>query len=75
MSHVVRAAGKGRGRKKAAVPSQAMAHWDWENQRERIARALAGVADIDLWKLFRPASPDEPLLRTWSQGVRAPSSA
>ena len=62
-------AGKGRGRKKAAPSSQAMSQWDWEGQRDRIARALAGIADIDLWKLFRPASPDESLLRTWSQTV------
>lgn len=63
------AGGKSRGRKKAAAP-HAMLQWDWDGQRDKIARALAVIADIDLWKLFRPRAPDERLLQTWTQSVR-----
>lgn len=47
-----------------------MLQWDWEGQRDKIARSLAVLADIDLWKLFRPRAPDAPLLQTWTQLVR-----
>ncbi|CAL8472231.1 g11773 [Coccomyxa elongata] len=63
------AGGKSRGRKKAAAP-HAMLQWDWDGQRDKIARALAVIADIDLWKLFRPRSPDERLLQTWTQSAQ-----
>ena len=48
----------------------AMLQWDWDGQRDKIARSLAVIADIDLWKLFRPRPPDERLLQTWTQSVR-----
>lgn len=46
-----------------------MLQWDWDEQRDKIARALAVISGMDLWKLFRPRAPDERLLQTWTQSV------
>ncbi|KAK9839654.1 hypothetical protein WJX81_003584 [Elliptochloris bilobata] len=59
------AGGKPRGRKRGA-PHE-MLSWDWEGQREKLARALALVAGADLHALYRPRPPDDRLLQAWSR--------
>ncbi|KAK9823736.1 hypothetical protein WJX72_005030 [[Myrmecia] bisecta] len=58
------ASGKGRGRKK--VVGQELLTWDWEGQREKLLKAAANVAHVNLWKLFSPRNPEEPFLQLWS---------
>lgn len=52
------------GRKKAAA-GRDLGTWDWAAQRERVMRAAAGVADLDLRKLFSPAPVDDALVQRW----------
>ena len=52
-----------------------MPEWEWGEQRDKCARALALAADADLAGLFRPRAPDPALLRTWAKTVRAPAAA
>jgi hypothetical protein len=65
----VLAAGRTKGRKKA-TGAQSVLHWDWDGQRNKVARSLASVIDIDLWKLYRPKPIEEALLQTCSKTVR-----
>lgn len=44
-----------------------MLQWDWDSQRDKVARSLAVVTDIDLWKLYRPKPIEESLLQTCSK--------
>ena len=62
------APGRAKGRKKAAG-AQALLQWDWDGQRGKIARSLAVMADIDLWKLYRPKPVEGGLLQTCSRTV------
>ena len=62
---------RGRGRKKASG-TQAVLQWDWDCQRDKVARSLAAVADIDLWKLYRPKPIEESLLQTCSRTASPP---
>ena len=66
----VLAAGRTKGRKKATGVRSVM-HWDWDDQRDKVARSLASVTDIDLWKLYRPKPIEEALLQTCSRTVRS----
>jgi len=68
------AGGKGRARKRAA-PHEELLSWDWDGQREKLARALALIAGADLATLYRPARPDDRLLRAWAATVRARASS
>jgi len=63
------AGGRGRARKRPA-PHELLS-WDWDGQREKLARALALVAGADLHALYRPARPDDRLLRAWAATARA----
>ena len=65
------APGRAKGRKKAAG-AQALLQWDWDGQRGKIARSLAVMADIDLWKLYRPKPVEGGLLQTCSRTVSLP---
>ena len=60
---------RGRGRKKGAA--EAMLTWDWGDQRARVAKALSGVAEVDLMRLWRPASVAGPFLQRWMETVRS----
>lgn len=60
---------RGRGRKKDAAT--VMLTWDWDIQRAGIAKALSGVAEVDLTRLWRPAPVDETFMQRWVQTVRA----
>jgi hypothetical protein len=62
-------AGRGKSRRNPAGSTNVLVQWDWDGQRDRLARALGGVADIDLGMLFSPASPDEAFLQTWCHTV------
>ena len=62
------APGRAKGRKKA-TGAQALLQWDWDGQRGKIARSLAVMADIDLWKLYRPKPVEGALLQTCSRTV------
>ena len=82
------AAAGGRGSKKAAAAAAAAdgraAPFSWDAGRERVGRALGALADVDLWALFRPASPPDGLLVAWTAtgtallaspaGARAPAA-
>jgi non-SMC mitotic condensation complex subunit 1, N-term len=62
-----------RGRKKP--PAEALLEWDWEPQRARVMRAVWGLAEVDMWKLFRPRPPDDAFLQRWIKmvGLRLPA--
>ncbi len=66
----VLAAGRAKGRKKA-TGAQSVLRWDWDGQRDKVARSLAGVIDIDLWKLYWPKPIEEALLQTCFKTVRS----
>ena len=66
--HPLAAPGRAKGRKKA-VGAQALLQWDWDGQRDKIARSLAVMADIDLWKLYRPKPVEGGLLQTCCRTV------
>lgn len=61
------AACRGRARKKGAA--EVMLTWDWDTQRASIAKALSGIAEVDLTRLWRPATIDETFLQRWMQTV------
>ena len=61
--------GAGRGRKKKAAASE-VAGWDWGTQFPRVVKAVAQALNTDLWALFRPSGPEEPLLMKALQLVR-----
>lgn len=65
------ATGRARGRKKA-TGAQAVLQWDWDSQRDKVARGLAAITDADLWKLARPKPIDQALLQTCCSTVRSP---
>jgi non-SMC mitotic condensation complex subunit 1, N-term len=51
---------RGRGQKRQQAAGGA---WDWEALRPRVARALAGVSEVDLAQLYAPAPVEEPLVQ------------
>ena len=57
------APGAGKADKKAAKKTKGapLVEWKWEEQRERVMHAMAGVLDADLWNLFR-RGPSEAFL-------------
>ena len=63
------ASAAGRGRTKAKKPAQLCSEWSWDADREKVAKAFAGVGQIDLWQLCRPQNPDEAFLLLWSKTV------
>lgn len=58
---------RGRGRKKGA---EALAAWDWEAQRAKVARVLCSVSEVDLAPLFAPAPVEDAFLQLWMKFVR-----
>ena len=66
------AAGPAKGRTKAKKAAQINSSWDWDADREKLAKAFAGVSQIDLWQLCSPSNPEEAFLMLWSQTVRPP---
>lgn len=66
------AAGPAKGRTKAKKAAQINSSWDWDADREKLAKAFAGISQIDLWRLCSPSNPDEAFLVLWSQTVRHP---
>ena len=65
------APGRTKGRMKAAGV-QALLQWDWDGQRGKIARSLAVLADIDLWKLYQLKPVEGGLLQTCCRTVSHP---
>lgn len=63
-----------RGRTKAKKGAQIGSEWNWDADLEKIAKAVAGVVQIDLWQLCRPQNPDEAFLLLWSKTVSCSSS-
>lgn len=61
------AAAGGRGRTKGKKAAQISSSWDWDADRERLAKAFAGISQIDLWRLCSPNMPEEAFLLLWSQ--------
>ena len=59
----------GRGRTKAKKSAQICSEWSWESDRQKVAKAFAGVGQVDLWQLCRPRNPDEAFLLLWSKTV------
>ncbi len=57
---------RGRGRKKGA---EALATWDWEAQRAKVARVLCSVSEVDLAPLFAPAPVEDAFLQLWMKFV------
>ena len=78
------AKGGRRGAAAAAAAAGERAPFSWDVGRERVGRALGALADVDLWALFRPASPPDGLLAAWTAagtallssplGARAPAA-
>lgn len=66
------AAGQAKGRTKAKKAAQISSSWDWDADREKLAKAFAGVGQIDLWRLCSPNNPEEAFLLLWSQTVSYP---
>ena len=66
------AAGPANGRTKAKKAAQINSSWDWDADREKLAKAFAGISQIDLWRLCSPSNPDEAFLMLWSQTVCLP---
>lgn len=60
----------GRGRTKGKKAAQISSSWDWDADREKLAKAFAGITQIDLWRLCSPHNPEEAFLLLWSQTVR-----
>lgn len=63
------AAAGSRGRTKGKKPAQISSSWDWDADREKLAKAFAGISQIDLWRLCSPNNPEEAFLLLWSQTV------
>ncbi|KAL0030288.1 hypothetical protein WJX77_007662 [Trebouxia sp. C0004] len=61
------AAGPAKGRSKAKKAAQINSSWDWDADREKLAKAFAGISQIDLWQLCSPSNPEEAFLMLWSQ--------
>ncbi len=62
----------GKGRTKAKKAAQISTTWDWDGDREKLAKAFAGIGQIDLWQLCSPNNPEEAFLMLWSQTVSTP---
>lgn len=63
------AAASGKGRTKSKKAAQTSSAWDWDSDREKLAKAFAGISQIDLWRLCSPSNPEEAFLLLWSQTV------
>ena len=63
------AAAGGKGRTKGKKAAQLGNSWDWDADREKLAKAFAGISQIDLWRLCSPHNPEEAFLLLWSQTV------
>lgn len=63
------AAAGGRGRTKGKKAAQISSNWDWDADREKLAKAFAGISQIDLWRLCSPNNPEEAFFLLWSQTV------
>lgn len=63
------ASAAGRARTKAKKPVQICSEWSWDADREKVAKAFAGMGQIDLWQLCSPQNPDEAFLLLWSKTV------
>lgn len=58
-----------RGRTKTKKAAQICSEWSWDADLEKVAKAVAGVVQVDLWQLCRPQNPDEAFLLLWSKTV------
>ena len=63
-------AAAGKSRTKGKKAAQISSSWDWDADREKLAKAFAGISQIDLWRLCSPNKPEEAFLLLWSQTVR-----
>lgn len=63
------AAAGGRGRTKGKKAAQINSSWDWDADREKLAKAFAGISQIDLRRLCSPNNPEEAFFLLWSQTV------
>lgn len=66
------ATGSAKGRTKAKKAAQINSSWDWDADREKLAKAFAGISQIDLWQLCSPSNPEEAFLMLWNQTVSPP---
>ena len=62
-------AAAGKSRTKGKKAAQIASSWDWDTDREKLAKAFAGISQIDLWRLCSPHNPEEAFLLLWSQTV------
>ena len=62
-------AASGRGRTKGKKAAQISSTWDWDADREKLAKAFAGISQIDLRQLCSPNNPEEVFFLLWSQTV------
>ena len=63
------AAASGRGRTKGKKAAQISSSWEWDADRDKLAKAFAGISQIDLWQLCSPNNPEEAFFLLWSQTV------
>ena len=59
------------GRAKAKKNTQINMTWNWDADREKLAKAFAGIGQVDLWRLCSPNNPEEAFMMLWNQTVSA----
>ena len=58
-----------KGRSKAKKATQLDSQWDWDANKDKIAKTLAKLSEVDFWQLCHANTPEEAFLVRWTQAV------